>query len=131
MNRQLQSKNVFWSVVKTPIRGEHVFPPWQQIVMETDMPERREVENAVLPIIALHAKVEPGTLTPETELSTLELDSLDFVEIVFAIEEALDISLPFNINEAAAVEGGRFKTARDVIDLVMEHVGQDAKAPKA
>jgi len=95
------------------------------------MNELTEVEATVLRIIALKAKVEPNALSLATELSTLELDSLDVVEIVFEIEEALDVSLPFNINEAATMEGGLFKTARDVVDLVMKHVSQREKLPTA
>jgi acyl carrier protein len=84
-----------------------------------------DVEKTVLGIIATKAKVDPATLSRVTDLSTLDLDSLDVVEMFFEIDEAFDISLPFNANEASAARA-RFRTAGDVIDLVTQHVGSGA-----
>jgi len=81
-----------------------------------------DIEGTILNIIAEKAKVERTGLSRTTELRGLDLDSLDVVEIFFEVDEAFDISLPFNANEAASVESARFKTAGDVIDLVMEQV---------
>ncbi len=83
-----------------------------------------DIEGIILNIIAEKAKVERGTLNRATELKGLDLDSLDVVEIFFEIDEAFDISLPFNANEAASIESAKFKTAGDVIDLVTEQVAQ-------
>ncbi|MEM7499708.1 MAG: acyl carrier protein [Pseudomonadota bacterium] len=58
-----------------------------------------EVYQRVVAIIAEQAMVEPETITPETTLEDLGLDSLALVEVVFGIEEAFDISVPFNANE--------------------------------
>jgi acyl carrier protein len=84
-----------------------------------------DVEKKVLGIIAAKAKVDPASLSRATDLSTLDLDSLDVVEIFFEIDEAFDISLPFNANEASAA-GARFRMAGDVIDLVAQHVSGGA-----
>jgi len=81
-----------------------------------------DIEGTILNIIAEKAKVERTGLSRTTELRGLDLDSLDVVEIFFEVDEAFDISLPFNANEAASVESARFKTAGDVIDLVTEQV---------
>jgi acyl carrier protein len=84
-----------------------------------------DVEKTVLEIIAAKAKVDPTSLSRATDLSTLNLDSLDVVEIFFEIDEAFDISLPFNANEASAARA-RFSMAGDVIDLVAQHVSGGA-----
>ncbi len=50
-------------------------------------------------IIAQQAMMEPERITPDSTPDGLGLDSLALVEIVFAIEEAFDISVPYNANE--------------------------------
>ena len=83
-----------------------------------------DVESAVLDIIAEKAKADRNSVTPRTELSTLTLDSLDIVEIVFQIEERFDISIPYNANEGTDAAGAGFKTVGDVIALVSQHLAQ-------
>ncbi|MEM7528095.1 MAG: phosphopantetheine-binding protein [Pseudomonadota bacterium] len=58
-----------------------------------------EVSARVVEIIAEQAMVEADTITHETTLEDLGLDSLALVEVVFGIEEAFDISVPYNANE--------------------------------
>jgi acyl carrier protein len=81
-----------------------------------------DVEGAVLDIIAEKAKADRSSLTPQTEISTLTLDSLDIVEIIFQIEERFDISIPYNANEGADAAGAGFKTVGDVIAMVGQHI---------
>jgi acyl carrier protein len=83
-----------------------------------------DVDSIVLDIIADKAKVDRHTLTRATDLSTLAIDSLDVVEIIFQLEEKFDISIPFNANEASAATGVNFKKAGDVIDMVVAHIGE-------
>ncbi|MEL6265639.1 MAG: acyl carrier protein [Pseudomonadota bacterium] len=63
-----------------------------------------DVADRVVAIIAEQAMVEPETVTRETTVEDLGLDSLSMVEVVFGIEEAFDISVPFNANDPAASE---------------------------
>jgi len=58
-----------------------------------------DVADRVTRIIAEQALIEPELIRPETTLGDLGLDSLALVEVVFGIEEAFDISVPFNANE--------------------------------
>lgn len=58
-----------------------------------------EVETRVAQIIAEQAMVEVSEIKPETTLDDLGLDSLALVEVVFGIEEAFDISVPYNAND--------------------------------
>lgn len=58
----------------------------------------QDVRDRVIAIIAEQAVLEPADVRPESTLEELGIDSLGVVEAVFAIEEAFDISVPFNAN---------------------------------
>lgn len=58
-----------------------------------------EVTERVRRIVAEQAMVEPETITCDTTPEELGLDSLGMVEIVFGIEEAFDVQVPFNAND--------------------------------
>lgn len=57
------------------------------------------IEGQVIRIIAEQAILEPEDVTLDSTLEALGIDSLGLVESIFAIEEAFDISVPFNANE--------------------------------
>ncbi|MFA6830351.1 MAG: phosphopantetheine-binding protein [Bacilli bacterium] len=57
-------------------------------------------------------KFDSSSITPETELSSLGLDSLDTAELVINIEEE------FNLPEITQDEMMELKTVKDVKDLV-------------
>lgn len=61
-----------------------------------------DVSKRVANIIAEQAMLDPEAIKPDTTLDDLGLDSLALVEVVFGIEEAFDISVPFNANEPKA-----------------------------
>ena len=63
-----------------------------------------QTAQTIFAIIADQALLAPSDLTPETRLADLALDSLAMVELIFALEEAFDISVPFNANDPAAQE---------------------------
>ncbi|MGF1444926.1 MAG: acyl carrier protein [Pikeienuella sp.] len=63
-----------------------------------------EVAKRIAQIIAEQALVEPEMIKPETTPDDLGLDSLALVEVVFGIEEAFDISVPYNANDPTAAE---------------------------
>ena len=56
-------------------------------------------QDKVIEIIAEQAVLEPSDVKPDSTLEELGIDSLGLVEAIFAIEEAFDISVPFNANE--------------------------------
>ncbi|SFK62182.1 acyl carrier protein [Shimia haliotis] len=60
------------------------------------------VQDKVIEIIAEQAVLETSDVTLESSLEDLGIDSLGLVESIFAIEEAFDISVPFNANEPTA-----------------------------
>lgn len=57
------------------------------------------VRDKVIRIIAEQAVLEPSDVKMDATLEDLGIDSLGLVEAIFAIEEAFDISVPFNANE--------------------------------
>lgn len=60
------------------------------------------VADQVMAIIAAQALRPVESIRPSDSLEAVGLDSLGMVETIFAIEEAFDISVPFNPNEADA-----------------------------
>lgn len=61
--------------------------------MATDIPTK------VIAIIAEQAVLDVDDVKLDSTLTSLGIDSLGLVEAIFAIEEAFDVSVPFNANE--------------------------------
>ncbi len=80
-----------------------------------------DVAREVLEIIAKQAKVEPAQVTVETDLAEIGLESLDTIELIFALEEKFNIEIPYNANDASAA-GMEFDTAGEVVDAVVKLV---------
>lgn len=57
-----------------------------------------DIERKVIAIIAEQAVLDVSDVTRDSSLASLGIDSLGLVESIFAIEEAFDISVPFNAN---------------------------------
>ncbi|MFP4237922.1 acyl carrier protein [Rhodosalinus sp.] len=89
-----------------------------------------DVREKVIGIIAEQAVLEPSDVRPESTLEDLGIDSLGLVESIFAIEEAFDISVPFNANEP---EAGDFDISsvesiiRGIERLLAEQHGQGTR----
>ena len=56
------------------------------------------IQDRVIAIISQQAVMHRADVTPEATLESLGIDSLGVVESIFAIEEAFDITVPFNAN---------------------------------
>jgi acyl carrier protein len=88
-------------------------------------------------IIAKSLNISVDQLTPETHLDELGAESLDVIEIVFALEEKFDITIPLKADEATRLatsdkSGGQempFSTVSDVAEIVEKLVA--AKTSKA
>ncbi|MEQ6248056.1 acyl carrier protein [Sulfitobacter sp. HNIBRBA3233] len=57
------------------------------------------IKDQVIAIIAEQAMLEPEDVTLQSTPEDLGIDSLGLVESIFAIEEAFDITVPFNANQ--------------------------------
>ncbi|UYV39170.1 phosphopantetheine-binding protein [Rhodobacteraceae bacterium D3-12] len=60
------------------------------------------IRDKVIAIIAEQAVLEPSDVSDDSTLESLGIDSLGLVESIFAIEEAFDVTVPFNANEPEA-----------------------------
>ena len=52
-----------------------------------------DVENRIREIIAKELSIEPAEITRESTMEDLKVESIDLVQIMFAIEEEFDIYL--------------------------------------
>jgi acyl carrier protein len=86
-------------------------------------------ENDIFDIVAKQAKVDRATLKRDTKLSELDLQSIDIIELIFAIEDKFDISVPYSPNDLSTA-GISFETVGDLIDAV-ERLTAEQHAPKA
>lgn len=59
---------------------------------------KTELETRVLDILAQQALCSPSDIAPDATLESLGIDSLGQAEVIFAIEESFDVSVPFNAN---------------------------------
>ena len=60
------------------------------------------VRDRITRIVAEQAMLDPADLKPEMTPAEIGIDSLGLVESIFAIEEAFDVSIPFNANEPSS-----------------------------
>ncbi|MEL7487814.1 MAG: acyl carrier protein [Pseudomonadota bacterium] len=74
-----------------------------------------DIDQSMLEIIKSHTVGFVGELTRETPVTDLGIDSFAIVEIIYEVEEKLDIEVPFNANENPL---GDMKTVGDLIDAV-------------
>ena len=93
------------------------------------------ITEEVRQIISKELNIPLETLTPDTALRELGVESLDLIEIIFALEDKFDISIPYNANETAADRGtlakvglGKLETVADISAAVKGLV--DAKSPR-
>ena len=57
------------------------------------------IKDKVIEIIAEQAFLEVSDVNDDSTLDSLGIDSMGVVEAIFSIEEAFDISVPFNAND--------------------------------
>ncbi len=65
-------------------------------------------ERLVTEIISRATLVPQDRLTPDARPEDLGIDSLGLVEAIFALEEALDIKVPFNAHQASGGSAAGF-----------------------
>ena len=56
-------------------------------------------KEKVIEIITNYLDIPPSELTPDKTLKSLGVDSLDFVEIFYELEEEFDIDIPQEMGE--------------------------------
>lgn len=83
------------------------------------------IEQQVIDIIADQALLDPSDVTMESTLEDLGIDSLGLVESIFAIEEAFDITVPFNANDPSD-SGFDITNVATIIDAIQDLVTEKA-----
>ena len=82
-----------------------------------------ELTQRVLKVIATSKRIPPETVTIDSEFQQLGIDSMDAVEILFALENEFDISIPDD--EVRTVRNVR-QMAEGVAKLVAAKAGAAA-----
>jgi acyl carrier protein len=73
-------------------------------------PSTREddLNRQILDVIIAEGKVDPSRITPDATLESLEVESMDVVLILMAIEEKFDVYVPIDGQIAEAENLNRF-----------------------
>ncbi len=79
------------------------------------------VESDIYDIIAEKSAVDRSKLQSDAKLEELEIESLDVVEIIFAVEEKFDIHVPYNANDQEL----EFETVGDVVSAVQKLIDEE------
>jgi acyl carrier protein len=77
----------------------------------------QDVRSRIIEIIAEQAVLDPSDVSLDQSLDDLGIDSLGLVEAIFAIEEAFDISVPFNANDPSESDFD-ISSVRAIVDAV-------------
>ncbi|RIA47482.1 acyl carrier protein [Dichotomicrobium thermohalophilum] len=77
-----------------------------------------EVASKIIEILKKNMKDPPETISLDTKLSDLDIESLDLAVIVFDIEDSFGIEIPYNANE----EMEDFATVGSVVERVRQLV---------
>lgn len=71
--------------------GEPTAPPGESLGRESD-----PLIGRVISVVAATLKIEPARITAESSFQELGSDSLDALNILFALEEEFNITIPDN-----------------------------------
>lgn len=82
-----------------------------------------EIRDKIFDIVAKEARLDRASLTLDTKLEDLKIESLDMVQILFGIEDSFDVYVPQDD------QSFKLATLRDVVDGVMKLLA--AKQPTA
>lgn len=76
-------------------------------------------EAEVADVIAHEAHVDVTLLSRDSDLAELDIQSLEIVEIIFALEDKFGIEIPYNANSASnKTTGISLQTVGDIVDMV-------------
>jgi acyl carrier protein len=86
----------------------------------------KSVKNDIINIIAEYLDISPDELDEHKTLDDLQIDSLDFAEIMFEIEEKFDTSIMFEMQD----QKNDIRNLGDALRLIEEQiVSQRAAGP--
>ncbi|MAS05930.1 MAG: nodulation protein NodF [Ahrensia sp.] len=79
------------------------------------------VLDKTVEIISEKTGIDPENIKPETELSSIEIESLDLAEIIFDLEDEFDVEI--DMNTATAWEN--LKTIQDIANSVTALIAKE------
>jgi acyl carrier protein len=80
-----------------------------------------EIKEKIYDIVAKEARIERDTLSLDTRLEDLNIESLDMVQILFGIEDTFDVYVPQDDDSF------KLETMQDVIDGVKQLIAEKQK----
>lgn len=86
-----------------------------------------EISREIVTLLAGHLKQDPEGWTSETLLTEIGLDSFDFVEFVFLVEDNFGIEIDYNANDMAK----HFSTVGSVASAIRMVALKGGKASQA
>ena len=84
--------------------------------MSHDNSRREQIQREVLELIITEGKIDPSRVTPDSTLESLEVQSMDTVMILMAIEEKFGAYIPVDGQIAEA------KNLNSFVRSVSEHI---------
>jgi acyl carrier protein len=81
-----------------------------------------EIRDKIFDIFAKEARLDRDSLTLDSKLEDLNIESLDMVQILFGIEETFDVYVPQDDDSF------KLETMRDVVDGVKNLMAQKENA---
>jgi acyl carrier protein len=82
-----------------------------------------DVLKDVTQIISKQVGVPTDQLGPDSRLEAIGVESLDIIEIIFALETKYNVAIPFNANESTALA---FETIGQIAEAVSKLVAKPA-----
>jgi acyl carrier protein len=87
--------------------------------------ESMDIATKIFDIVAKEKRLESETLTLDTKLEDIQIESVDLVEIIFAIEDEFDIDIPQDETDF------KLETMRDIVDGVKRLIAEKQGAADA
>jgi acyl carrier protein len=82
----------------------------------------KEIQEKIFDIFAKEARLDRDSLTLDTDLEALGIESLDMVQILFGIEDEFDVYVPQDD------ENFELKKMRDVVEGVKQLIAENNAA---
>lgn len=79
--------------------------------MDTDL-------DTIIGIMGKFSKIDMSSVGGNTTLGYLELESLDFISVIFDLEDAFGISIPFNASDSEQLGWNNDTTLAGLGDLI-------------
>ena len=83
---------------------------------------RSAIERELIAVLSETARIDAASVTPQSDLAQLGIDSLKIVELIFDIEDRYGITVDYNANDGAVESVGA------LVDLVVGLIAAKAEA---